>query len=68
MITSSSNARIQRVRLLIAQRKERMARGEFVVEGVRLVEEALASSWELRLLLYTADLSPRGQELVRAVR
>jgi RNA methyltransferase, TrmH family len=65
MITSTSNSRIQYVRALVAQRKEREAHSEFVVEGVRLVEEALASGWAARLLLYTADLSPRGKELVQ---
>ena len=68
MITSTQNARIQQVRALVGQRKEREARAEFVVEGVRLCEEALASGWEARLLLYTSELSPRGLALVRDCR
>lgn len=68
MITSTSNPRIQQVRQLVSQRKEREARAEFVLEGVRLVEEALASGWDLRLLLYTGQLSPRGLALVEQAR
>lgn len=64
MITSVQNAKIQRLRALFSQRKERAARGEFAVEGVRLFEEALHSGWQPRLALYTADLSPRGLEVV----
>ncbi len=66
MITSTQNPRVQQVRALVSQRKEREERGEFVIEGVRLCEEALASAWQPRLLLYSADLPPRGLELVRA--
>jgi TrmH family RNA methyltransferase len=68
MITSAQNAKIQRLRALFSQRKERAARGEFAVEGVRLLEEALHSGWQLRLALYTADLSPRGLEVVARCR
>jgi len=32
---------------------------------VRLVEEALAASWAAQLVLYSAELSPRGQELLQ---
>jgi TrmH family RNA methyltransferase len=68
VITSAQNSRIQHVRALVARRQERDAAGEAVLEGVRLVEEALDSAWEARVLLYTAELSPRGMELVRASR
>jgi TrmH family RNA methyltransferase len=36
----------------------------FVVEGVRLAEEALAADWDARLVLFADDLSPRGQAVV----
>jgi TrmH family RNA methyltransferase len=68
VITSAQNPRIQRVRALIARRQERDSSGEAVLEGVRLVEEALDSAWQPKLLLYTAELSPRGLELVHACR
>ena len=68
MITSVQNARVQHIRALVAERKAREESGEFVVEGVRLGEEALASGWEARLLLYAAGLSPRGLDLVQRCR
>jgi TrmH family RNA methyltransferase len=68
VITSTQNPRVQHIRALVSQRKEREECGEFVVEGVRLAEEALASGWEARLVLYDAGLSARGLELVQRCR
>jgi len=68
MITSAQNPRLQHVRALLTQRKDRDHFGEFVVEGVRLVEEALAGGWQARFLLYTDELSARGQSLVESAR
>ncbi|MCI0519035.1 MAG: RNA methyltransferase [Chloroflexi bacterium] len=62
MITSLHNAKVQWVRTLQAQAKARRAEGVFVVEGVRLAEEALASGWQARLVLYSSELSGRGQQ------
>lgn len=64
MITSSRNPKIQSIRLLNARSRERRESGAFVVEGVRLVEEALSAGWPARLVLHTADLEPRGQAVV----
>ncbi|OGO33914.1 MAG: hypothetical protein A2W35_03745 [Chloroflexi bacterium RBG_16_57_11] len=64
MITSTANPKIKWVRLLQAHSRERRQAGAFVVEGVRLVEEALAAGWEARLVLYTEDLSERGRLVV----
>lgn len=61
MITSTSNTKIKWVRSLQSSSRERRSEGVFVVEGVRLAEEALAAGWEARLALYTDDLSPRGR-------
>lgn len=66
MITSAQNSRVQHVRALLSQHKAREASAEFVLEGVRLIEEALASGWEARFMLYTSELSARGQELISA--
>ena len=49
MITSAQNPRLQAVRALLNRRAERDARSAFVVEGVRLAEEALAGGWTARL-------------------
>jgi len=65
MITSSQNARIKWVRGLQASSRQRREERLFIVEGVRLAEEALAAGWQARLVLYTDDLTPRGQAVIR---
>lgn len=67
MITSAHNPRLQRVRALLEKKKQREDEHAFVVEGVRLVEEGLASGWQADLVLYTAQLSARGLEVVRGL-
>jgi RNA methyltransferase, TrmH family len=64
MITSTANPKVKWVRQLQANSRERRLAGVFVVEGVRLVEEALAAGWEAQLVLYTADLSERGRQVM----
>lgn len=68
MISSTSNPKIKWVRSLQGQRRTRQKERLFVVEGVRLVEEALASGWSAKLLLYTQDLHERGQQIVDSYR
>ena len=68
MISSSHNPKIRLVKSLLAQRRERYAQNAFVLEGVRLVEEALAAGLTPRLLLYSPQVSARGQALVAAAR
>jgi TrmH family RNA methyltransferase len=67
MITSARNPRIQWVRSLQSRSRDRREEGAFVVEGVRLVEDALAAGWDFRLALYTDDLNERGRSLVAAL-
>ena len=64
MITSVHNPAIQSVRKLLAQSKERREQQAFVIEGVRLAEEALQAAWEARLVLFTDLLDQRGQAVV----
>lgn len=64
MITSASNPRIQFVRGLLARRKEREQARAFVVEGVRLVEEALSAAYEPQLTLFSSALGERGKLLL----
>ncbi|MBE0696562.1 MAG: RNA methyltransferase [Anaerolineaceae bacterium] len=64
IISSSHNPHLQRVRALLEKKKQRDEEQAFVVEGVRLVEEGLASRWQPELVLYTARLSERGREVV----
>jgi TrmH family RNA methyltransferase len=65
MITSSQNSRIQQVRSLLGRSKERHQSATLVVEGVRLLEEALAAGWSFRFALYSQALSERGWELLQ---
>ncbi len=68
MITSAQNPKIQRVRALLGRRQERDSAGAFVVEGVRLAEEAQRAGWPAELVLYTSALSPRGLGLLDGYR
>lgn len=62
MITSNQNPKVRRVRELLSKRSERDASGAFIVEGVRLVEEAFSSGWPVELALFSGQLSMRGQQ------
>ncbi len=64
MITSIHNPKIKWVRTQQGSNRARREAGVFVVEGVRLAEEALAAGWEAQLILYTPDISPRGQAVL----
>jgi TrmH family RNA methyltransferase len=64
MITSARNPKIQWVRALQSRPKERREARRFVVEGVRLAEEALQAGWEAELVLYSPELSGRGLQVV----
>ena len=70
-ITSVSNPRIKHIRSLLVNRKERRRERLFVVEGVRLVEEALRSDARLAVLVYDPDQLlgvERGQALLDRLR
>lgn len=64
MITSNQNPKIQKTRTLLQQSKERKNSGLFVVEGIRLFEEALQSNWNIDFILHSDNLSIRGVELL----
>lgn len=64
MITSPHNPKIQMVRLLQSRRRQRQEEGAFVVEGIRLAEEALASGWKASLVLFERSLERRGMQVV----
>jgi len=64
MITSTHNSKIQLVRGLLGRSKERRQTEAFVVEGVRLMEEALRAEWPFRFVLRGESLSERGRALM----
>ncbi len=61
MISSPHNPKLKLVRALLGRAKERREAGAFVVEGVRLVEEAVISNWKFRFVLYDETLNERGK-------
>ena len=61
MITSPHNPKLKLIRALLGRVKERRDAGAFVVEGVRLVEEAVNSNWPIRFVLWDESLSERGR-------
>jgi TrmH family RNA methyltransferase len=68
MITSANNSKLKLVRSLAGRSKERREAGAFLAEGVRLVEEALASEWPFRFVLHAGEPSPRAQKLIASLR
>ncbi|MFZ2095706.1 MAG: RNA methyltransferase [Anaerolineales bacterium] len=64
MITSSHNPKVQAVRKLQAQAKRRREEQAFVIEGVRLAEEALTAGWEAQQVLFSDQLDERGKAVV----
>ncbi len=68
MITSAQNPKLKLVRALMGRPKERHDSGAFVAEGIRLVEEAAASGWQFRFLLYSSELSQRGNTLLAVLK
>lgn len=68
MITSNQNSKIKLIRALQGRAKERREANAFVVEGVRLVEEAVISNWGFRFALFDETLSERGKSQVEGLR
>lgn len=68
VITSTRNPKIQEIRALQRRARRRREQGVFVVEGVRLAEEALNAGWPVRLALYSPELGARGMELVTRMK
>ncbi|MDO9087547.1 MAG: RNA methyltransferase [Anaerolineaceae bacterium] len=68
MITSNQNTKIQIVRALIQQSKERKNSGLFVVEGVRLVDEVFQTNWQIEYILFSENLSLRGLDILEQAR
>ena len=68
MITSASNSKVKLVRALAGRARDRREQQAFLAEGVRLVEEALASDWPFRFVLYADELSDRGRQLLGRIQ
>lgn len=68
LIRSMHNPQVQFVRGLMKDRAARVQHQLFVVEGIRLAEEVNAAGIAPRLLLYSSQLSPRGNTLLEKFR
>lgn len=68
MITSASNPKIKLIRTLQSQRRVRASERAFVIEGVRLMEEAAQAGIIPRAVLHTENLDGRGQAALEALR
>ena len=64
MITSIHNPKIQAIRKLQTQVRARREEQKFVIEGVRLAEEALQASWQVHEILFTDQLDERGKNVL----
>ncbi len=67
MITSSQNPKLKLIRALTGRAKERREENAFVIEGVRLIEEAVLAGWKFRFVLYSDGLTERGRNLVNVL-
>ena len=67
MITSSQNPKLKLVRALLGRPKERREANAFVVEGIRLIEEAFTAGWKFQFALYSDGLNERGQDLLKVL-
>ena len=68
MITSPHNPKLKLIRALQGRAKERREAGAFVVEGVRLVEDAISSNWRFRFALFDETLNERGRSQVESLK
>jgi TrmH family RNA methyltransferase len=64
LITSTSNSRVQWIRDLQRRRRTRLEQGLFVVEGIRLAEEAYRAGATPRLVVHGQGLDLRASSLV----
>ncbi len=67
MITSPQNPKLKLIRALQSRAKARRREHAFIIEGVRLFEEAVKAKWSIRFALYDRSLSERGMELLNSL-
>lgn len=68
MLTSTRNSKVKYVRGLQSRSRNREKARAFVIEGVRLTEEALNAGWEAEFVFYVDDLDERGLGVVAGFR
>jgi TrmH family RNA methyltransferase len=65
MITSTRNPRLQVIKKLLENPAARRESGAFVIEGIRLVEEACQAGWLPQEVYFSEGVGRRGQELLK---
>ncbi|MBT3338304.1 MAG: RNA methyltransferase [Anaerolineae bacterium] len=68
MITSPQNPKLKLVRALQGRARTRRKENAFLVEGVRLLEEAASAQWKIRFVLYDRSLGSRGKAILETLR
>ena len=63
-ISSKTNKNIKYAKKLLSMPKFRRQEGKFIIEGVRLCEEALKNSVDITMLFYTQKLKERFSDLI----
>ncbi|MDR1260285.1 MAG: RNA methyltransferase [Oscillospiraceae bacterium] len=64
IINSKDNLTIKRIRKLIQSKKERLKYKQFVIEGHKLIEEALKSQIQIEICLFTDSFLTQYQSFV----
>jgi TrmH family RNA methyltransferase len=68
MITSLQNEKIKWLRALQTQRRTRKKSHAFIVEGFRLLEEAIKADIFPQLFSHTEKLPPRGNQIIQTFK
>lgn len=68
MLTSPRNPTIRHIRRLQRSARYRRDTGQFAIEGVRLVEEAVEAGFALDTILFAGDLDERGSAVLDRLR
>ena len=68
MITSLNNPRVKLVRNLQNSRKIRQKEGIFIIEGDRLINEAIAAQAHFQMAFHTDHLDDRGRGLIHGMQ
>jgi TrmH family RNA methyltransferase len=64
VITSTHNSKIKWIRSLQSSSKARRKAGAFVVEGVRLAQEAFQAGWQAQVALFSGSLNEQGRAIL----
>jgi TrmH family RNA methyltransferase len=64
MITSTSNPRVKWVRVLQTKKSERDDENLFIIEGPRLLQEALRANASVRTIFHLEQVNPDDQSLI----